>query len=155
MRLSILLCLLVLRAGSAFGQAQHTVLEGRVVGPDGKPVAGASVIGTYEWDDSQSTFLPERVTADGRFTIRNGHTKLPRAIRVFAYAPGFSNAREVKTPPNKPVTLALRPTIDFTVRVTTWEGGPVPSATVEIDKQSFSTTHPLAGCHKRSTHTAR
>jgi len=151
MRSLIVFALLALVAeGSAFGQAERVVLEGRVVDSAGKPVAAANVLGTFEWDDSQSTFLPEQVATDGRFTIRTANTKNPRAIRVFAYAPGFSNAHEVKTPSKgarryKPVVLALRPTIDFTVQIVDWSRKPVPTATVEIDKDSFSTSHPLAG----------
>lgn len=131
------------------------VLAGRVVGPEGKPVAGAHVLGTLEWDRRQSTFAVATLGADGTFEHRllPSEAKL-RAIRVFAYAPGYSNAEELRTPPwgtpgSQRVTIRLRPTISLTVQVVDPGAAPVPTAVVTISSDSFSTEHPLKGVAQR------
>lgn len=148
MRLLLGVVVVVLAHASAFGQAR-TILEGKVTTPDGKPVAGAAVTGTFEWRDQQSTFAPVTTTADGSFVVAINDPDEPRAIRVLAAAKGYSNAYEVKATARGKVTLALRPLVDFTVQVVDGAGLPVKSASVAIAKDSWSTTHPLVGVPQR------
>ncbi len=135
--------------GSA--QPREVVLEGRVVGPDGRPVADPVVVGTLEREHQASTFRVDTIAPDGTFVMRMVKSGSPvRRIRVLASAPGFSDAREVTTSPKgtagyAPVVLALRPTIDFTVNVVDWDRKLVRTATVAIGTDSSSTRYAPLG----------
>jgi hypothetical protein len=148
-RTILIACALILGAGRA---RADTVLEGRIVGPDGKPVASAIVLGTFERDELQATFRSDRIAADGTFRIAGTPGPGPlRSIRVYATAPGFSNALELRSPPAgepgyQPVVLQLRPPILLAVLAAEpVTGQPVGDATVTIAADSLSTDHPLKG----------
>lgn len=148
MRVLVIVALLL--STYAFAQGPERVfLQGKVVAPDGKPVAGARVAGTYEWKRSSSTFNDVTTAADGSFTIRVANPEDPRVIRVLAAAKGYSNATEIKARVGDTITLVLRPTIDFTVQIVDGAKLPVKTATVTIAKDSFSTVHPLVGVPQR------
>jgi protocatechuate 3,4-dioxygenase beta subunit len=128
----------------------RVVLDGQVTAPDGQPVGGALVLGTLEFGDSASTFRTE-AAGDGSFALALVPAASPlRSIRVFAYAAGYSNSSEIKTPVKgtpsyKPVVLRLRPTISLDVTVVDPQNAPVATATVTIAADSFSTEHPNKG----------
>ena len=143
--------MLALVATSAHADDKRTVLDGVVVTPDGKPLPSARVAGTLEWNDSASTFIVDHLEPDGswKLELTPSGSRL-KSIRVTAWALGYSNAVEVRTVPRgakgyKPVRLAMRPTISLEVTVVDGANAPVPTATVTIAHDSFSTEHPLKG----------
>ena len=137
--------------GSRANASPRIVLDGRVVAPDGQPVAGAVVTGSLEWDDQSSTFRTDPTAADGSFKLAlEPSASTLRSIRAAAYKRGFSDAREVRTPPHgrkgyRAIVLTLRSTIDWTVRIVDEANHPVTTAIVTIADDSWSTEHPLKG----------
>ncbi|HEX9667919.1 MAG TPA: carboxypeptidase-like regulatory domain-containing protein, partial [Thermoanaerobaculia bacterium] len=110
------------------------VLEGRVVGPKGVPVAGAEV-GAWPSEGllfERWSFWHEPVTTDADGAFRLGD--LPRGERVRlevshrSYAPHESS--EIEVPTEEPLTIELRPQGTLAVRVVDPDGEPVPEANV-------------------------
>ncbi|WP_165248722.1 M56 family metallopeptidase [Paludisphaera soli] len=120
----------------ALGSGESTVVlregatvTGRVVGPDGKPAAGAKV--TLGGDRFRSNPPESTTDAEGRFSLKPCE---PGAGWVFVEAPGFAPAMadvlvraEGETPP---ATLTLEPGSTLRVRVVDREGKPLEGVAI-------------------------
>jgi RNA polymerase sigma factor (sigma-70 family) len=112
-------------------------ISGRVVGPDGKPVAGAAIVlGAVESEEKKTTRELAKTDEAGRF-----HCVVPALpagrsyYRVLvARAPGFAadwvGLRDKDAA--KPVVLRLARAVPVRGRVLTLEGKPVPGAVVRV-----------------------
>jgi uncharacterized GH25 family protein/DNA-binding beta-propeller fold protein YncE len=104
-------------------------LSGRVVGPAGKPVAGARVaLGFERWDSEDSQ---ARTSSDGQFTLRN--CKPGRSL-VTVQAAGFSpTLQEVEVAKGtKALDLRLEPGHTVKIRVVDSHGKPLANAAVWV-----------------------
>jgi protocatechuate 3,4-dioxygenase beta subunit len=116
-------------------------LEGFVVDPQGRPIAGARV-GLWEtgWFESEVGELPfpeqgVRTDRDGRFLLRHLTTEHP--ISVGARHPGYvgygwSAQHRIELPAAEPLRLVLQPTIWVTGRVVDEQGELVGPARLEL-----------------------
>ncbi len=122
-----------------FALSKGDNVAGRVVGPDGKPIAGATIaaIGSTDRVDGQQHISTAEATSgtDGRFALSSLRRDLPHTLVVMGVgfgrtlldfdprpgAPGVIDLGDVRVPAAR--TLAGR--------VVTSEGTPVPSARVE------------------------
>lgn len=110
--------------------SQHSV-QGRVVSPGGKPVAGASVT-QYFWMTRQSTRLATVPTgADGSFQLPwKGELT---GSEIIVTAPGMGIA--LVSPPDrwdKPVAILLRPATAIRATFLDPKGHPVPNLPIRI-----------------------
>ncbi len=112
--------------------------SGKVVEPDGKPVAGARVVAYSTFPEPGDTPIEvARTAGDGTFrcSLKPPEEAKSETRTLVARAPGFA-ADWVNVgglPPDKPVTLRLVPD-DVTIRgrVVDLEGKPVAGATVTV-----------------------
>jgi hypothetical protein len=76
-------------AGVGLRVYEANTLRGRVVDPDGKPIAGVSVLGTKDrtWFHGSTQAVETKSDADGRFELRG--VPIGDCV-VRAYAPGFA-----------------------------------------------------------------
>lgn len=100
-----LLSMLVLAAGAA--APDPLVLSGQVLGPDGKPVAGATIVSTA-WDAGEPRLWSAVSDAEGRFTLAADPTssRAVRSLTVLARRPGLALAL-AQAQPGTPLTLTL------------------------------------------------
>ncbi|HEX4070139.1 MAG TPA: carboxypeptidase-like regulatory domain-containing protein, partial [Planctomycetaceae bacterium] len=102
-------------------------VSGRVIGPTGKPVAGARVmLGYQRWNPDENK---TSTTSDGRFTLRN--CKPGRAfvtVQAPGFAPGMQDVEVAKQ--TKPVELRLEPGHTVKIRVVDAHGKPMAHANV-------------------------
>jgi protocatechuate 3,4-dioxygenase beta subunit len=142
-------------------ESSRTTLRGRVVGPDGKPVAGATVTaaryrraaigtdywGTFTWEPTRQEMDRSAADADGQFRLSverfdpdmdqdpESPNRWQMAI-VVARAPGFGPAWEGASDQVIQVAEPLRLVPDdvpVTGRVVDLEGRPVAGAIVRVD----------------------
>jgi RNA polymerase sigma factor (sigma-70 family) len=114
------------------------VVKGRVLGPDGKPVAGAKLmLPAAKASSFQDVVEVATTAADGSFhcTIKPTDPGVPDLRTLVARAPGFGadwvSVNELSS--NRPVTLQLVPDdVPVRGRVVDMEGRPVPGATVTV-----------------------
>jgi protocatechuate 3,4-dioxygenase beta subunit len=116
-------------------------VTGRVVGPDGKPVAGARlVIPVVHASDRDKPIELARSAADGSFRCEiplPDEDERKRSVGLLhAYAPGFAAAwlsfGELRA--GKPVTLRLAPDdVPVRGRIVDPEGKPVPGVEISIN----------------------
>ena len=104
-------------------------VSGRVVNPDGRPVAGAKF---FVIDDETGTAVPQAKSgADGRFAFQLPY---PREVRnprqVVATAPGYGVAW--LSEPRTDAVFRLVPDLAITGRVLDLQGKPVAGATVAV-----------------------
>ena len=132
--------------------AEH-VVAGRVVGPDGKPASGASVVWTYQVNSLNQSHvaMPKQMQnrgfwkvgelgrasadADGRFRIAARYdTKQIPTTMVVARAPGTALAgrRFWEQEPPADLTLKLGPAVKIAGRLLTPSGGPAAGVKVEL-----------------------
>jgi RNA polymerase sigma factor (sigma-70 family) len=121
--------------------AAPTEVEGRVLGPDGQPVAGARVILTKDWDAPDPA--AQTVTdAEGRFRLPRAPVTSRRTFQqVMAVADGCGpDWADLNTAGPGELTLRL-PKDDVPVegRVLDLEGRPVPGASVRLTSIEAST----------------
>jgi RNA polymerase sigma factor (sigma-70 family) len=117
--------------------AEGRAISGRVVGPDGKPVAGAAIVlGTVESEEKKTTRELAKTDEAGRFrcVVPAQPAGRSRYRVLVARAPGFAadwvgvgNADLAK-----PVVLRLARAVPVRGRVLTLEGKPVPGAAVRV-----------------------
>ncbi len=140
------------------------VVSGRVLGPDGKPASGASVVWTYQGPASKQSFvaMPKQMQnrgtwkvgelgrasadADGRFRIAAGYDpkEIPSTILV-ARAPGTALAGRgfwEQEPPAE-VTLKLTPSVKIEGRLLNPSGGPASGVKVELVNFHAAGANPL------------
>ena len=110
--------------------AEQTIkVAGRVLDPDGKPVAGAkfAVIA----DETEERIPPVTTGPDGRFTFELSRSKEVRNPRqVVAFAPGFGI--DWLSEPREDAVFRLVPDQTITGRVIDLQGKPVVGATVAV-----------------------
>ena len=136
--------------------AEMIEVRGRVVTPDGKPIAGATVRGAYHLDGQAGTATGPSSGADGRFAIRLPRSSGPdplvnydRYPRLLATAPGFGigwveRALRADRPDEQVVTLVEEgPPIEG--RIVDLEGRPAAGARVEVARIFFEPGNDLAG----------
>jgi RNA polymerase sigma factor (sigma-70 family) len=108
---------------------QTIKVAGRVLDPDGKPVAGAkfAVID----DEVEEHILPVSTGADGKFTFEMSYPKTVRNPRqIVASAPGFG--LDWLSEPREDAVFRLVPDQAITGRVIDLQGKPVAGATVAV-----------------------
>jgi RNA polymerase sigma factor (sigma-70 family) len=113
-------------------------VKGRVLGPDGKPVASAKLmLPAAKASSLQDVVEVATAAADGSFhcTIKPTDRGVPDLRTLVARAPGFGadwvNVNQLS--PNRPVTLRLVPDdVPVRGRFVDMEGRPVPGATVTV-----------------------
>src|SRR5262249_7203128 len=114
-------------------------VKGRVLGPEGQPVAGAKLYLTRRWSylDGSSP-MPERATTtlDGRFhfTVPPSHFDEPSTVVTATAANHGANWVEV-TADRKPDNLTLRLVKDevpITGQIVDLEGNPIAGATLTV-----------------------
>jgi RNA polymerase sigma factor (sigma-70 family) len=118
---------------------EKVTVHGRVLGPDGKPFAGAQL---YLSDSGRErTKFPVRTTsgADGRFEFTFAKTELDRTYsdnptgQVLAAAKGYGFDVAAVDPSSKnELTLRLVKDVPVTGRILDREGKPVPGARVSV-----------------------
>jgi RNA polymerase sigma factor (sigma-70 family) len=137
--------------------AEMVEIKGRVVSPDGKPVAGALVKGAYV--DRESKPLPQATSGpDGGFTIRlprpsdNGGVPkgyMARFPWLIASAPGYGLGwTEAVLRSNRPAEQEVKLVEDGTPiegRVIDLEGRPVADAKVKLNRVWFADKGELSG----------
>jgi protocatechuate 3,4-dioxygenase beta subunit len=116
-------------------------VHGRVLDPDGRPVAGAKVY--LSSSDKEATY-PLRATSDGdgRFTFRyplSGSTNHDSAdqvppLKALAVAQGYGCAWESVGPANKELTLRLVKDAAVSGRIIDGDGKPVANAKLAVDR---------------------
>jgi protocatechuate 3,4-dioxygenase beta subunit len=72
------------RGNPAVGPKHGTTVEGTVVDPEGKPVAGAEVGPSGWFDDSKGDYRPVRTDREGRFTFRMSSSPYPENEIIIA-----------------------------------------------------------------------
>jgi RNA polymerase sigma factor (sigma-70 family) len=118
--------------------SEGQTFTGRVVGPDGKAVTGASIIlATVEGEEKQTTREVAKTGADGQFrcVVPTVASHRPPYRVLLARAAGFAaDWAELRgRNPSKPIVLHLvKATVTVRGRVLTLEGKPVPRAIVRI-----------------------
>jgi hypothetical protein len=124
-----------LAAGNAMSRVQSVLaLSGRVVGPDGKPVAGATVVRGEQYMIMGLESGNEATTgSDGGFRFPPQKAGI---VQVSAFAPGFGPAiKEAKVGGGTaPVELRLTEAHPLRLRVTDLEGQEISGATVRVDE---------------------
>ncbi len=118
------------------------VVRGRVIDPDGKPVAGAQLLLNIPSEDLGERRRLGRSGQDGQFTVSISRTAFEPAIfgiqtfvHIAATARGFGPAWNAIDPtkPIGPITLQLRrDDVAIAGRITDPEQKPIPGVTVEI-----------------------
>jgi protocatechuate 3,4-dioxygenase beta subunit len=109
------------------------VLEGRVVGPKGVPVAGAEV---WPWPDTtpfeRSPVWHEPVTTDAEGAFRLADLRRGERVQLSVSHPAYAplEGGEVEVPTEEPLMIELRPQGTLALRVVDPEGEPVPGAEV-------------------------
>lgn len=124
-------------------------LDGRVVDPKGRAVAGAEVfllrrdVSRSEMERALDKRKPAAATAaDGRFVLEDLAQGVPvhLLIRASGYLTG--EARGVRPPLAKPVTVRLEPEAVLQGRVVTEDGDPVAGARIDLRWQAFLPEEP-------------
>ncbi len=127
-------------------------LRCRVLDPDGKPVAGATV--TYRTSGKKEEDQPRGMTGpDGRFPLQVARTDLGRIGRVVASARGFGADWVTVRETDKEVDYSLRLVPDdvaVTGRILNLEGKPVAGVTVQVAQVGKATDGDLDGWVKKS-----
>ncbi|HEV3256661.1 MAG TPA: sigma-70 family RNA polymerase sigma factor [Gemmataceae bacterium] len=126
----------------ASGRADETVtIRGRVLGPDGKPFAGARLYVTRSYYDSKDVRFPVRATtgADGRFRFTFAKKELdqkgldePFAASVVALAKGYGADWAWAKDPRAGPTLRLTRETSIRGRMLDQDGRPVAGARVHV-----------------------
>jgi RNA polymerase sigma factor (sigma-70 family) len=124
-------------------------VKGRVLGPDGKPVAGAKLmLSGLDPDSPQDAVEVATTAADGSFrcTIKPTGPGVPDFRNLVARAPGFGadwvNVNGLSS--NKSTTLQLAADdVPVRGRVVDMEGRPVPGATVSVKSINTSASGSL------------
>jgi RNA polymerase sigma factor (sigma-70 family) len=118
--------------------AETITVRGRVLGPDGRPVAGAKLHMTLAWvHPSQSSPSPEYATTgpDGRFAFTVPKGRFSNQDTVVVALAANHGAGWVQVPANKQDDLTIRlaeDDIPITGQVVDLEGKPVPGATLTV-----------------------
>ncbi len=105
-------------------------IEGRVLGPDGEPVAGAKV--ALLWDKNEAGEAYKTTTdAQGRYRFPHARPVAQAAlIQAEGFAPGLT---ELEARPGASLEARLEPARTIRGRVVDEKGRPVPGATVRVD----------------------
>jgi RNA polymerase sigma factor (sigma-70 family) len=110
-------------------------VEGRVLGPDGRPVAGASVrLGSGATKAGKAWPVRATTGADGRFRFAANKAEMRRGATLVATAAGHGSDWVELSPDGKAEALALRLGREVPIQgcVLTLEGEPVAGASVEV-----------------------
>jgi RNA polymerase sigma factor (sigma-70 family) len=114
---------------------EGVVAAGRVLGPDGKPCAGAKL---YLWTSIDRKALTPRATSagDGSFRFRAGTDEVLHDGTVVALREGFGPAWAcLANAGGKPLTLTLaKDDVPLTGRILDLEGQPVAGVTVTVTR---------------------
>jgi RNA polymerase sigma factor (sigma-70 family) len=116
--------------------ALQVTVRGRVLDPDGKPLAGAEVLlAPPTWGATEKAERVARATTgtDGRFRFTADPSAFPKFTALVAAAPGYGPDWTDATATTKgEVTLRLVKDVPVVGRVLTLEGQPAPGATVRV-----------------------
>ncbi len=113
-------------------------IKGRVLGPDGKPLAGAKVyVTTRTYKDKRDPKVRAQTDADGRFQLTASREEVARNESVVAVAPDYGPdwiaLKEVSN--DKELTLRLvKDDVPINGRVLDLEGRPIAGASVHFDQ---------------------
>ncbi len=111
-------------------------IKGRVLGPDGKPLAGAKVyVTTRTHKDKRDPKVRAETDAEGRFHLTASREEVARNESIVAtapdYGPDWLALKEVRD--DKELTLRLvKDDVPISIRVLDLEGRPVAGATVHV-----------------------
>ncbi len=113
---------------------QEVLLAGRVLGPDGKPVAGAQVA-VLGWRPGRAAERPQvlskaRTDGDGRFSLKARRHSAAHALVALASAPGHALGWHLQLPDAK-AEIRLRPEEVLRGRLIDLQG--LPAAGVKLD----------------------
>jgi hypothetical protein len=105
--------------------------QGRVVGPDGKPVSGAEILLSVPANDrgDYRVEASTRCGADGAFEVGGAQPKPDTTSIVIARAEGFALAQVYATPAER-IELTLAPAAAIRVTFLGPDGKPVPDLRV-------------------------
>lgn len=110
-------------------------VAGIVVGPDGKPVSGASVVlWTNDLKKRADVKLATTTDEDGKYTLRVPPGALERNAKIVVTAKGLGvDWIELLEPPNGPVSLSLpKDDLPISGRILDLEGKPIAGAKVSV-----------------------
>ncbi len=110
-------------------------IKGRVLGPDGKPAAGAKVyVSTYTDNDKSDPKVRAETDADGRFHFTANPAEVDRNEMVAAVAAGYGpDWIALKNAKSGEMTLRLvKDDVPLEGRILDLEGRPVAGATVRV-----------------------
>jgi RNA polymerase sigma factor (sigma-70 family) len=111
-------------------------VSGRVLAPDGKPVAGAEVgLDVPDWGETEKAERVVRATSgpDGRFRFTAERSALPRNTSLVAVAKGYGpDWVDAAALGKGEVTLRLVKDVPIAGRILTLEGHPVVGAAVRV-----------------------
>jgi RNA polymerase sigma factor (sigma-70 family) len=115
----------------------HILVSGRVVGPDGKPFAGAKVYVSRSTEkDRTEPAVRATSGADGRFRFEAARSEVDRGETVVAAAdgcgPDWVELGELDKDGNLPPLRLVRDDVPITGRVLDLEAHPVRNATVRV-----------------------
>jgi protocatechuate 3,4-dioxygenase beta subunit len=104
-------------------------LLGRIVGSDGEPIVGATIVYDVRSTTDDAHLLKATTDADGRFTFAPVE-EVPKMLQIFAagFAPQLAEAA-----PGTTNEIALEPARTLSGRVLDEAGQPVPDATVIVE----------------------
>lgn len=110
-------------------------ITGRVTGPDGKPIAGATITLTLEPDAGRmlsGTFVTGRTDPAGEFRIKATLSSTGRRVRLKAEASGFRSQEITTVPPENRWVVQLEAGRVATIELIGADGQPVTSANGQI-----------------------